>query len=203
MELWAQQHVALLDALGIERAHLVGNSLGGAVALNLVKHYPERFGSVALMGSASAPHRISDELDKLWGFYDDPTPEHMLELITWFAYNPKAVLGDDLKAIAKARAEAALTPEVARSFAAMFPAPRQQHVDDLALPEAFYTSLERPVLLIHGRDDVIVPLETSLYMLKYLPQVQLHVFGQCSHWTMIEYREAFHRLLEDFFTASS
>ena len=202
MDIWVEQHIALLDELGIEKAHLVGNSLGGTVALNLVKHQPERFGSVALMGSASAPHTMRDELDQLWGFYDEPTPENMLRLINWFAYDPKAVLGDDLASIAAGRAEAALTPEVARSFAAMFPAPRQQHVDDLVLPVSFYESLEHPVLLVHGRDDVIVPLETSLYMLEHLPNVQLHVFGQCSHWTMVEYKNAFNELLEDFFAGT-
>ncbi|MGI8649588.1 MAG: alpha/beta fold hydrolase [Rubrobacter sp.] len=42
-------------------------------------------------------------------------------------------------------------------------------------------------------------LETSLHLLEHLPQVQLHIFGQCSHWTMIEYKNAFNELLLDFF----
>ena len=44
-----------------------------------------------------------------------------------------------------------------------------------------------------------MPLETSLYLLQKLPAVRLHVFGQCSHWTQIEYAEELERLLRDFF----
>lgn len=34
---------------------------------------------------------------------------------------------------------------------------------------------------------------------KHLPRMQFHVFGQCSYWTVIEYKDEFNRLLEDFF----
>lgn len=200
MDLWVEQNVNLLDELGIERAHLVGNSMGGAVALHLVDRHPERFGRLAMMGPIGPPHRISDQIDEIWGFYDDPTPEHMKTIINYFAYDPEATVGGDLDKIAAMRAEAANTPEVRRSFEAMFPPPRQRHIDGVGLPEESYAKMERPALLIHGRDDGIVPLETSLYLLERLPQVQLHVFGQCSHWTMIEYKDAFNELLLDFFS---
>jgi 2-hydroxymuconate-semialdehyde hydrolase len=199
MDLWVEQNLALLDALGIERAHLVGNSMGGAIALHLVDRHPERFGRMAMMGPIGPPHRITDQIDDIWGFYEDPTPEHMVQVINYFAYDPQATVGDDLRKIAEMRLEAAMQPEVRRSFEAMFPPPRQQHIDGVALPKGAYEKMERPALLIHGRDDGIVPLETSLYLLERLPQVQLHVFGQCSHWTMIEYKDAFNRLLLDFF----
>lgn len=199
MDAWIEQNVALLDDLGLERVNLVGNSMGGAVALHLTNRHPGRVGQVALMGPAGPPHRITEQLDGIWGFYEEPTAGHMRELIDWFAYDPKAAVGDDLDKIAQMRLEAAMQPEVRRSFEAMFPAPRQRHLDDLQLPEGAYTNMEHPTLLIHGRDDHIVPLETNLYLLEHLPHVQLHVFGRCSHWTMIEYKHAFNRLLEDFF----
>jgi pimeloyl-ACP methyl ester carboxylesterase len=81
----------------------------------------------------------------------------------------------------------------------MFAPPCQRHLDDLQLPEEDYANLEHPTLLTHGRDDHIIPLKTSLFLPEHLPYVQLHVFGRCGHWTMIEYRHAFNRLLEDFF----
>ena len=199
MDVWVGQAVSLLDELGIEKANLVGNSMGGAVALHLVDRYPGRFGRMALMGPTGPPHRLSDQLDDIWGFYEDPTVEHMVELIERFAYDPRATVGDDLERIAEIRMEAAMRPEVRRSFEAMFPAPRQRHLDDLVLPEGNLHNMQLPALLVHGRDDGIVPLETSLYLLQHLPVVQLHVFGRCSHWTMIEYRDAFNNLLANFF----
>lgn len=195
---WVNQAVGLLDALGLEKVHLVGNSMGGAVAEHLISRHPERIERVVLMGSAGAPHRITEQLDTVWGFYDDPTPERMARILGWFAYD-SSVVGDDLDTIARMRLEAAMDPGVRRSFSAMFPAPRQRHVDRLAPPDETLEKIEHPVLLIHGRDDGIVPLETSLYLLQHLPRVQLHVFGQCSHWTMIEYKDEFNHLLREFF----
>jgi 2-hydroxymuconate-semialdehyde hydrolase len=81
----------------------------------------------------------------------------------------------------------------------MFPAPRQRAVDDLVVPELALQQMSHPTLLVHGRDDLIVPLETSNYLLERMPNVHLHVFGRCSHWTQIEYHESFNRLLRAFF----
>ena len=197
LEVWMEQIKSLFDQTGVEKAHLVGNSMGGALALHFLKRHPERVGRLVLMGTMGTPHQIREGLSDLWGFYDEPSPENMKKAIQRFVYDP-SIVGGDLDAIAEARYEAALDEDVSRSFASMFPAPRQQHVDNLALPDSFFQSIENPTLLVHGRDDVIIPLETSYYLLERLPQVQMHVFGRCRHWIMIEYREAFNRLLADF-----
>ncbi|MCX7623661.1 MAG: alpha/beta fold hydrolase [Thermomicrobium sp.] len=197
MDLWVEQVIALMDHLGIERAHVVGNSMGGAIALHLLHRHRERFERVVLMGTAGAPHRITQQLDVAWGFYEEPTAERLAQIIRWFVYDP-ATVGGDLEAIARDRLQAALDPVVRRSYEAMFPAPRQQHLEALVLPEEAYRAMDRPVLLVHGRDDVIVPLETSLWLLPRLPRVQLHVFGQCSHWVQIEKRDSFNALIRAF-----
>lgn len=198
LDAWLGQLSGLLDALDVEKAHLVGNSMGGALALHLADRHPERVGRVALMGSMGVPFRITDELDALWGFYDDPSPERMAEVINWFVYDP-ATVGGDVEAIARDRYGGATKPEISRSFAAMFPGPdRQRHVDALALPDEAIGRIENPTLLVHGRDDVIIPLQTSLRLLNNLQSPQMHVFGRCRHWIMIEHRKSFNRLLESF-----
>ncbi len=202
MDVWVEQNISLMDELGIEKAHLVGNSMGGAITLHLVDRHPDRFEKMAMMGPVGPPHQISEQINDIWGFYEDPTPEHMKEVINYFAYDPEATVGGDLDNIAEMRTEAAMTGEVRRSFEAMFPPPRQRQIDGVRLPDGAYEKMTRPALLIHGRDDHIVPLETSMYLLERLPKVQLHVFGQCSHWTMIEYKEAFNELLLDFFAGA-
>lgn len=197
LDIWVDQQIGLLDNLGLEKAHLVGNSMGGALSLHLLYHHPDRVGRLALMGTMGTPHQIRPWLDQLWGFYDDPSEERMAEVIRYFVYDPDAV-GGDLEAIAEERYPAAMDENVSRSFASMFPEPRQKHVDDLALPDLAFQRMDHPVLLVHGRDDGIIPLETSQYLLERLPDVQMHVFGQCRHWIMIEYAAAFNELLEDF-----
>jgi len=198
MRMWIRQVVDVLDRLGIEKAHLVGNSLGGGLALHLLVERPDRFDRVVLMGAVGVPLRLTRELDLIWGFYEEPSPQRMMQMIRWFTYEEE-VNEERLREIAQVRYEAAMIPEVRRSYEAMFPAPRQRHLDEVVVADAALRRIRHPVLLIHGRDDPIVPLETSLYLMSHLGgDVQLHIFGRCSHWVQIEYRERFHRLVSDF-----
>jgi 2-hydroxymuconate-semialdehyde hydrolase len=198
MRLWVDQLKHLLDTLEIKRTHLVGNSLGGAIALHLVAEAPERFDRIALMGSAGAPFRLTTELDRIWGFYEDPSSETMEQIIRWFAYD-ESFIADQLKKISRMRFEAAMNSDVRRSYEAMFPQPRQHIVDNLVLPSATLQRIQQQVLLVHGLNDPIVPVETSYYLVQHLPRVQMMIFGQCSHWTQVEYRDRFHSLLLNFF----
>jgi len=200
MRLWVDQCLALLDAFHVEKAGMVGNSMGGAIALQLLMEAPERFERVVLMGPIGAPHTITPELDRLWGFYDDPSLRMFRNIIRWFVYDD-TFIADRLDAIAQTRFDAAMNPDVQRSFKAMFPAPRQTVLDDLVAPELALRRMAHPTLLVHGRDDKIVPLETSLHLLRHLPHAQLHVYGQCSHWTQIEFAKSFNQLLAQFFSA--
>ncbi len=72
-------------------------------------------------------------------------------------------------------------------------------MDDLALDRHELEQLSHPVLLVHGRDDHVVPLQSSsLPLLNVLPHAELHVFGGCGHWTMIERTEPFVALVQEF-----
>jgi 2-hydroxymuconate-semialdehyde hydrolase len=199
MRLWVDQCLALLNALKLEKVHLVGNSMGGAIALHLLMEAPDRFDRVVHMGPIGTPHKITPALDRLWGFYDDPSLQMFRNIIRWFVYDA-SFLADRLDSIAKTRFEAAMNAEVQRSFKAMFPAPRQTAIDDLVVSELALRRMDHPTLLVHGRDDKIVPMETSLYLLEHLPKAQLHIYGQCSHWIQVEYARSFNQLLAQFFS---
>ncbi|MGD9764461.1 MAG: alpha/beta fold hydrolase [Candidatus Binatia bacterium] len=198
LRVWLDQIVDLLDALGIRKTHVVGNSLGGALALHAVAEYPERFGKVVLMGPAAMPMTLTPELDKIWGFYDDPSVTRMARMIRWFAFD-ESVVGDRLDEIARMRFEAAMQPDVRRSYTSMFPPPRQRHMDALVVPPGDVQRMRNPVLLVYGRDDLIIPIETGMRLLQSLGgNAQLHVYGRCRHWVQIEHRESFHQLLMSF-----
>jgi|SRR5581483_2640067 2-hydroxymuconate-semialdehyde hydrolase len=113
MRLWVDQSLALLDALRIQKAHIVANSMGGAIALHLLMEAPERFDRVVLMGPVGAPHQMTPEIDRLWGLYKDPSVIMFRNVIRWFVYD-EAFLGDRLDGIAKTRFEAAMNPDVER-----------------------------------------------------------------------------------------
>ena len=198
MRLWVDQCLAFLDELKIEKAHLVGNSMGGAIALNLMLEASQRFDRAVLMGSIGTPHPPTPEIDRLWGFFEDPSERVLNNIFHWFVYD-ETFIADRLDGIAKARYAAAMQPDIRRSFEAMFPAPRSKALEELVVPQLALRRINHPVLLVHGRDDHIVPLDTSLYLLRHLPDVQLHVFGQCSHWSQIEKAAGFNQLLAQFF----
>ena len=192
MDTWVQQALDLLDALDIAQADVVGNSFGGALSLALAVRAPERVRRLVLMGSVGVPFPITEGLDAVWGY--QPSFENMRRIMDWFAYD-RTLVTDEL---AQLRYEASIRPGFQESFGAMFPAPRQRWVDAMASPEADIRALPHETLVIHGREDQVIPLQTSLTLSQWIPNSQLHVFGHCGHWTQIEHSARFARLVADF-----
>lgn len=193
MENWVTHIIGFMDALGIERAHVVGNSFGGGLALALAIRAPQRVGKLVLMGSTGVSFPITDGLDRVWGY--TPSMENMRGLLDVFAYN-RSLLNEDL---ARMRYEASIRPGHQEGFARMFPAPRQRAVDGLASPETAIRELPHQTMIVHGREDKVIPLASSYKLFDLIPRSQLHVFGECGHWTQIEHAARFNRIVGDFF----
>jgi 2-hydroxymuconate-semialdehyde hydrolase len=192
MDLWVGQAIGLLDALGIERADLVGNSFGGAVSLALAIRHPERVRRLVLMGSVGVEFELTPALDEIWGY--TPSFENMRQMMNYFAFD-RGLVNDEL---ARLRYEASIRPGFQESYAAMFPAPRQRWIASLASAESDISALPHETLVLHGRDDQVIPVATSLKLLSLIPRSQLHVFGRCGHWTQIEHAGRFCQLVESF-----
>lgn len=192
MDLWVGQAIGLLDALGLEQADVVGNSFGGALALALAIRHPQRVRRLVLMGSVGVPFPITEGLDAVWGY--TPSFENMRRIMDYFAFD-RSLVNDEL---AELRYRASDRPGFQESFAAMFPAPRQRWVEAMASPETDIRALPHETLIIHGRDDKVIPLSTSLTLSQWIDRSQLHVFGRCGHWTQIEHAGRFARLVGDF-----
>lgn len=192
MDTWVRQGLDLLDALGLEKVHLVGNSFGGALAMALAIRAPERVQRLVLMGSVGVPFPITEGLDAVWGY--EASFENMRRIMDYFAWS-RDLVNDEL---AKLRYEASIRPGFQESFAAMFPAPRQRWVDAMTSAEADIRALPHETLIIHGREDKVIPLSNSLTLADWIPNAQLHVFGHCGHWTQIEHSARFNRLVGDF-----
>ena len=192
MDAWVAQAVDLLDALGIEQTDLVGNSFGGALALALAIRHPKRVRRLVLMGSVGVTFPITPGLDAVWGY--TPSLDNMRGLLDIFAYD-RGLVSDEL---ARLRYEASIRPGFQESFAAMFPAPRQRWVDAMASAEQDIRALPHDTLIVHGREDQVIPLSNSLTLSQWIARSQLHVFGQCGHWTQIEHAARFARLVGNF-----
>ena len=68
----------------------------------------------------------------------------------------------------------------------------------LARDEEVIRNLGHEPLIVHGREDLVIPLESSERLHRLIDRSQLHVFGRCGHWTQIEHGERFVRLVADF-----
>jgi pimeloyl-ACP methyl ester carboxylesterase len=196
---WVDQALGLMDNLGLEKAHLVGNSFGGAIALRLAAEHPDRVGRVVLMGSMGVHFPITEGLDRVWGY--EPSFENMRRVLDVFAYS-RELVNDEL---AEVRYRGSIQPGFQEAFAAMFPADesgsRQRWVESMRTPDDELRSLQHRTLIVHGREDQVIPLQNSYDLESLLPNADLVVFSHCGHWSMIERTADFNRMVRDFFLA--
>ena len=199
---WTEHALAVLDTLGLGTVDVIGNSMGGAIALSMAVARPGAVRRIVTMGSMGVAMALPYGLNEVWGY--TPGPEQtgtaqMRHVIGLFAHN-RGLITDDL---VEMRYQASLNPPVRDSWAAMFPAPRQRWVDDLALSSAELASIQAPVLLVHGRDDRVVPWRPSSgQLIDLLPDSRLHVMSNCGHWTMIEKTADFLAVVRPFLARS-
>lgn len=189
---WTDHVWAVLDALGLDRVSVIGNSLGGRLALQMAEDAPERIDRLVLMGSPGVGMTITDGLKALRSY--EPSPENMRALLCdYFAVDPSIITD----ALVKIRYEASAAPGAHEAYRAMFSDPRHSG-NDLGITEAQVRAVTAQTLLVHGREDKVVPAEVAWTMVNLLPDADLHVFSRCGHWTQIERADEFNRLVTNF-----
>jgi pimeloyl-ACP methyl ester carboxylesterase len=193
VQTWADQTVGFMDAMGITKAHLVGNSFGGAIALRIATQHPERVDQLVLMGSMGVDFPITEGLDTVWGY--EGTIESMRNVLNFFAYS-RDLVNEEL---AQVRYKASVEPGFQEAFSAMFPEPRQRWVDAMSTAEDEISKLPHRTLVMHGREDKVIPVSNSYKLEELIDNADLAVFSHCGHWSMIERTADFNRLVRDFF----
>jgi len=194
MKRWCDHLIALADALGLDDFDIIGNSFGGALAVAMAATHPKRVRRMVLMGAAGLEFELTEALDEVWGY--EPSVEAMRSMLDIFAYD-NSLVSDEL---AQLRYKASIQPGFQEAFSAMFPAPRQQHITALATPEDQIANIKCPTLILHGREDLVLPLSNSLRFFDLLENTEMHLFGKCGHWTQIEHKDRFNMLVTNFLT---
>ena len=189
---WTDHVWAFMDAHGIEKARVIGNSLGGRIALQMATDQPERIVKMVLMGTPGARMTPTEGLAALRAY--EPSHDAMRALLrNYFAFDP-AMITDDL---VKIRYEASIDDGAYEAYRAMFFDPRHTG-SDLGITENEVRAITTPTLLIHGREDKVVALQVSVTMLGLLPNADLHVFSECGHWTQVERADEFSAVVTDY-----
>lgn len=193
---WTDHVWAFLDAHGIEKTAVVGNSLGGRIALQMATDRPDRISRMVLMGAPGVGMTPTEGLAALRAY--EPSHEAMRHMLrTYFAVNPDLITDE----LVKIRYEASIANGAFEAYNAMFTDPRHKG-SELAITAEEVEAITTPTLLVHGREDKVVPLAVSITMLGLLPNADLHVFSRCGHWTQIERADEFSALVSDYLERS-
>ncbi|MFZ2172496.1 MAG: alpha/beta hydrolase [Rhodococcus sp. (in: high G+C Gram-positive bacteria)] len=192
--------IALLDELGIEKAALVGNSMGGITAVTTAIQHPDRVSHLITMGAPapvqplfSAGNGPSEGISVLLHAYREPTMENMKRLVQVMCFDQSTATDE----LAQARSQAAnARPDHLDSW-------NSQFSGGWKLPAYFSLTgqvgrITAPTMAIHGRDDRVVNFEHSLHLVTQIPDSRMVLLNRCGHWAQIEHAAEFNRLVTGF-----
>ena len=185
----------LLNALSIDKVHIIGNSLGGATALKFGLDTPERASRLILMGPGGGLQmttpRPSEGVKHLFKYYEGegPTREKLAEFLTCMVHDQSAITEELLEQ----RLAASNQPGLKDSW--VFSKQRPPMLEELWRS---YNEVEQPTLIIWGRDDRTLPVDNAWAMLNQIPDVRLHIFGKTGHWAQWERSSEFNTLVTGF-----
>ena len=191
LEFFVECMIQTLDCAGVDRCTLVGNSLGGAVALGMALECPERVDRLILMapGGLSELHEYQQmpgmqKVFAVFGSGEPVTPAVMKDLFaTGLMHNP-AHATDELVA------ERMQIMEIMNGHVM---ATMQIPVLTERLGE-----LDCPVLGFWGMDEKMMPENGIMAMAKNIRQLRLVLVSECGHWVMVEHESMFNRYCLDF-----
>ena len=186
----------LMDVLGIEKATLIGNSMGGGSTVRFGYEHPERVVRLITMGASSgttglfSAGGLTEGLKILQRGYREPSFEVMRELVDVMTYDSTFATDE----LIQARADmVASHPEHNKNF---LDAIGKRAV--VELDHAKVRTIQAPTLMFHGRDDRVVPFEHSLRLVSLIPNSRLMLINRCGHWLQIEHAAEFNRVVDEF-----
>jgi 4,5:9,10-diseco-3-hydroxy-5,9,17-trioxoandrosta-1(10),2-diene-4-oate hydrolase len=192
---YAETMLGLLDALNIEKASFIGNSLGGGTSLSLALSNPDRVNKLVLMGpggSLAISPFPTEGLSRMLNYYegDAPSLERLNRALDLLVFDRSTITPE----LVAERFAASIQPDILAN-----PPLRGRGAnpaDDLWRRPLY--ALTHPVLLIWGREDRVLPIDASFVLMKAIPNAQLHVFPKCGHWAQWEWADKFNALTIDF-----
>jgi pimeloyl-ACP methyl ester carboxylesterase len=202
---FAETVVELMDALEIERAHLVGNSMGGRVAIEVGLRDPERVGALGLLCPAVAfvrrgYHPIVRVLRPEFGLLPHRFRRSTVANQFWSLFADRDQVDPSVADIAVDEFQRIYGSASARY--AFLSAARNIYLDRPFGRGGFYprlAELDRPALFMWGSRDRMVPAGFKRHVSEWLPQAEQIVLSGCGHVPQVERPEQTNGLLRRFF----
>jgi 3-oxoadipate enol-lactonase len=192
LEQMADDALAVLDAAGIETAHVVGASMGGVISQIVAVKYPHRVRSLTLVCTACRNHPWRQELLQSWAktAADKGMIEVGKEAAQW-VMSPRS-FRRLVPAFTWMGPLAALRPR--HSFVSQIDAilnTREDLVDQLS-------TITAPTMVIVGNQDILTPRGDSEEIAERIPNAELVVISGAAHGLMMEHSSTFNRILIEF-----
>lgn len=183
------QIIAFIEALGLDKVDLVGNSMGGATALGVSMLRPDLVNNLVLMGSAGLAVPVSPELANILHY--DFTVDGMRRIIAALA-NPGFHATDGQ---VQYRYQLSTEPDARAAYAATMGLVRE---GGMVYSEEAIRQVGVRTLVVNGKDDLVVPIQCAYKFLDLLTNSTGYLIPNCRHWAMLEYPELFSRVTLDF-----
>jgi pyruvate dehydrogenase E2 component (dihydrolipoamide acetyltransferase) len=175
-----------LAALGVERMHLVGHSLGGGIAVAYARQHPEGVATLSLIASASLGAEINGAF--IDGFVRAARRREAVEVLNLLVHNPDLVSRTMVEDVLRYKRLDGVPAILAKLAAEWFPDGRQRADFHQAVAE-----LKIPVQIIWGRDDRIIPVAHAEALAAKLP---VHIIEEAGHLPHMEKAGEVNRLLK-------
>ena len=195
---YARGFVAMLDALGISRAHVLGMATGGAVALKMAIDHAQRVERLVVINSPGGLSIFQPTPPKpaTHGYYsgEGPSLARMRENLERLVYD-KTLLTEE---VVRERYEASIDPEF------MSQAPEGRGGTPGQALEPLWQDLHRiraETLIVWGRNNQTVHYDSALFMLAQIPKARVHIHGNCGLWVPYEKMAEFNSNLIGFLSA--
>lgn len=191
----------LMDALHIERAHVLGNSMGGIVGARLAAEHPQRVTRLCSIGGVGTNLFTTfpnEGINLLVDFTEQPSRERLTAWLHSMVYDPALITPE----LVEERWRLATQPETMEVSRRLYSREAMQMLTAVNKKTASWTYLENiecPTLVVWGRDDRVSPLDRAIVPMRVIPKCELHVFHDCGHWAMIERKAEFESVVIPFF----
>jgi 2-hydroxy-6-oxo-octa-2,4-dienoate hydrolase len=192
IKLWVRQLVELLDALELPSATLLGNSFGGGLSLAATLKHPERVDGLVLLGTPVGTFEMTEGLRSGWHY--EPSEAEMRRILRIFAHDPELVTDE----MVRERYEASALPGAQDAYRRLIPEPGPAGTPVKGVPEESLRTITQPTLVLHGREDLVIPVELAWRAAHHIPNADLKVFSRCGHWVQLERRDEFLCEVRDF-----
>ncbi len=178
----ADDTVGLLDALGIERCHVVGLSMGGMIAQLMAARHPERIRALTLMMTTSGARRLPGPTMKARAaLMSRPTDPRDMESVLENTAQLLTAIGSAAFPTDAALQRERLARNLRRSYHPQGMARQLQAIMASADRTPLLAQISAPTLVIHGRADPLVPVAHGIDLAKRIPGARLDLIAGLGH----------------------